>query len=591
MNLAIFDRKWAFPGFCVLITALILIKSVLTGEFGQIGPDSDDALRLTQIRDYLIGGQSWFDTDQSRMGLSSGTDMHWSRLVDIPIIALTTFFDLFLSYERAEALAISLWPPMSASLVLIGVFTGARFLKNRMAAWIAAILASLYLVTHYRFTAGAIDHHNIQFGLICLAAGFALDPTFRTRSFVISGICTALTVAIGTEVYIFAATLCLFIAALWLLHGPVVRSAAEGFGWGLAGTLIFVFLVVTSPSQYGQLYCDSLSWIVVAAGTLGGLGLVIVSRTLSGKSLSYRLIGLVGLGAICLVVMLGIAPQCLSNPLSDLPADVKTLWLDNIVEAQPLFGGKDALIEGPLGIGVALTALVLAALKIRQSERRAQYGLLAAMLAVGLVLSSYQLRFVGFGQFLAFMVTGVWVYELANKTNAKGERSLAYIGALALSVPMVWALPGVLLGQGKTTALTANVQSVGKAGLCYSDTVVEYMNSLPKGRILATDNGTPTFLTRTEHSVLAGNYHRNADGIQTAIRAYTVEPIQARTYLMDGQIDYVHVCRTTQETVVLTEHSPSGLMAKLAKNAPPDYLEEIKSLEDGAVLIYRFTQR
>lgn len=584
---AVLEKKWAFPGFCLLLAFLIVTKSVIVGEFGQIGPDSDDVMRLTQIRDFLTGGQSWFETDQSRMGPAGGTDMHWSRLVDIPIILLIGFFNLFLPYASAEAIAISIWPPMSATLVLVGVYTGAKFLKDRKAAWIAAILAGFYLLTHYRFASGAIDHHNVQFGLICMAAGFALDTAYRARSFAISGICLALSVAIGTEVYIFATVICLYVAALWLFNGLPVSRAVSTFGLSLMAALIVIFIAVTAPSDYGRLYCDALSWITVAAGGLGGLGLAVLARTLSGKTFSIRLFGLLGLGIACAGLLLLSAPQCLSNPLSDLPLDVKTLWLDNIVEARPLFDKpEDYFLTVPLGVGVAVLGFGLAMLKIKNNTKTPQYALLAGLLLSGTLLSLYQLRFVGFGQFLAFIITGVWVYELLSKRNDKGERSLAYIGAIALSVPMFWALPAVLLGQAETP--DTGVAS-GDAALCYSDNVIDFMKTLPPGQVLATDNGTPILLTQTEHRVLGGNYHRNVEGIQMAIRAYTSSLKDAEQYLTDGAVDYVHVCRTTQETVILRDQNSDGLMAALFDENTPPILTPIKTLEDGAVTIYRFT--
>ncbi len=588
MNAALIEKKWSFPAFCLLIAGLILVKSIFLGEYGRIGPDSDDAMRLAQIRDFLTGGQSWFDTNQYRMGVN-GTDMHWSRLADIPLIILIGLFDIFLPYTTAENLAISIWPPLSAIVVLVGVFTGARFLKNQEAAWLATLLSALYLLTHYRFSAGAIDHHNIQFGLISMAVGFALDPKYRAKSFAISGICTALSVAIGTEVYLFDAVICGFIAALWLFRGNSAQNGVTSFGLSLAATLICTFILVTNPAAYGTLYCDSLSWITIAAGALGGLGLAIVSQTLSGRSFPIRLSGIGVLGVTSLGLLLTQAPQCLSNPLDDLPSDMKTLWLDNIVEARPLFSATDALLIGPLGIGVTLTAFILAVMKITKGEHRPQYGLLTTMFLVGTMLSLYQMRFVGFGQFLSFMVTGIWIYELLQKTNDKGERSLAYLGGVALSIPMFWAVPGVVLGQANKGE--AETRAAIRAELCFSETVIAYMQTLPTGRILATDNGTPIFLTQTDHGTLGGNYHRNVDGVQLAINAYTTEPVKAMSYLADGAVDYVHVCRTTQETIVLKDHNPEGLISALFDSTSPAFLSELETLEDGAVTIYQFNPR
>ena len=45
-------------------------------------PDTDDVVRLQQIRDWL-GGQRWGDLTQHRLGPLPGLPMHWSRLADL----------------------------------------------------------------------------------------------------------------------------------------------------------------------------------------------------------------------------------------------------------------------------------------------------------------------------------------------------------------------------------------------------------------------------------------------------------------------------------------------------------------------------
>ena len=109
----------------LLAIAFIILVTFLNniGALGAIGQDIDDVIRLVQIKDYLAG-QSWFDTDQYRMGLAGGTDMHWSRIPDIPIILLTHVFDVFMSSERALVWAYTVWPPLSALLLIYGCLKG-----------------------------------------------------------------------------------------------------------------------------------------------------------------------------------------------------------------------------------------------------------------------------------------------------------------------------------------------------------------------------------------------------------------------------------------------------------------------------------
>src|SRR5437763_854664 len=47
--------------------------------------DTDDAMRMVQVRD-LMAGQGWFDMIAHRLDPPDGLLMHWSRVVDVPLV-------------------------------------------------------------------------------------------------------------------------------------------------------------------------------------------------------------------------------------------------------------------------------------------------------------------------------------------------------------------------------------------------------------------------------------------------------------------------------------------------------------------------
>ncbi|MGJ3628423.1 hypothetical protein AB5I41_18450 [Sphingomonas sp. MMS24-JH45] len=49
--------------------------------------DTDDNMRMMQVRG-LLAGQGWFDLTNYRLNPPAGFNIHWSRLVDLPIAAL-----------------------------------------------------------------------------------------------------------------------------------------------------------------------------------------------------------------------------------------------------------------------------------------------------------------------------------------------------------------------------------------------------------------------------------------------------------------------------------------------------------------------
>ena len=64
--------------------------------------DTDDNLRMAQVRD-LLGGQDWYDLRQHRLDpVHGGADIHWSRLVDLPIAGLILLLKPFIGGADAE---------------------------------------------------------------------------------------------------------------------------------------------------------------------------------------------------------------------------------------------------------------------------------------------------------------------------------------------------------------------------------------------------------------------------------------------------------------------------------------------------------
>jgi hypothetical protein len=79
--------------------------------------DPDDYMRLLQVRDWL-GGQSWWDVRQYRMDPPAGADMHWSRLVDLPIAAFLLVFRLFLDERSAQIAAMCAVPLLQLGVAM-----------------------------------------------------------------------------------------------------------------------------------------------------------------------------------------------------------------------------------------------------------------------------------------------------------------------------------------------------------------------------------------------------------------------------------------------------------------------------------------
>ena len=99
------DRHWrwlvvaAWVGFVVY---LLVSRWSSVQNFSL--SDTDDNMRLAQVRAWLNDGQGWYDLRQYKLDPPAGANIHWSRLVDLPLAGLILLGRLFLTGPQAEQL-------------------------------------------------------------------------------------------------------------------------------------------------------------------------------------------------------------------------------------------------------------------------------------------------------------------------------------------------------------------------------------------------------------------------------------------------------------------------------------------------------
>src|SRR5690606_1110304 len=93
--------------------------------------DTDDNMRLAEVKAWL-DGQAWFDLRQHKLAPPDGLNIHWSRIVDLPIAALILIFRPlfgdFTAYRIACAVApmLALAPALWAMILTVRRLVHAR---------------------------------------------------------------------------------------------------------------------------------------------------------------------------------------------------------------------------------------------------------------------------------------------------------------------------------------------------------------------------------------------------------------------------------------------------------------------------------
>lgn len=575
-----------------VVTILALVVLNLPNAADYLGTDNDDVMRLVEVRD-LLGGQGWFDLMQYRLGLGDGTLMHWSRLIDLPLANLISTFDLFLPHERAEAMAVTVWPLFLAVLLLAAMGLAGRRIGGVAVMHVSLGLTVLFLVTGNRFLPGSIDHHNVQMVLIAAMTAMLVDPRKRPASFALAGIAAGLAVAIGAETVLHVAAASMIVAFLWGWHGAAFAKAARAYCAGLVGMVSAVFFATVPPSLYSAVTCDNLSLGFYSIIAAGGLGLIAVTFLPARSGFSARLVALGAVGAAVAATAILIAPKCLGNPLADLDPMVTRLWLSNVTEARSVVAVArlDPSAWGAF-YGVGAVAFAISVFFAMTGRRMETALILAALIGVSWLVAALQVRGATFANLLGILPFAMLLIDLRRVVHANPQHmgaNFLYLAMAFAALPSAWALGGLIASEGVkgiVERLSPQVEA-RNAPSCTGQAAFASLASIPPTTVVAPVDFGASILRYTSHRVVTAPYHRNQGGILTEIYIGLSKPKQAEAFLRGAGAGLLAFCRNEWQTTNFAKLEPQGLYGQLAEGKVPDYLEPVSGTQDGPLQLFR----
>ena len=326
------ERHWRW---WVLLFWLATSAVLLWARWGSINAfalgDTDDNMRMMQVR-ALIAGQDWYDLRQHRLNPPFGADIHWSRLVDLPIAGIKLALAPLVGGAVAEKAAVAIAPLLPMVAAMAAVAAAARRL---IAPWAFPIALAILLCGHSvrnQWAPLRIDHHGWQLALLAVAVASLTDPK-RARGGVLLGLATALSLVIGLEMLLYLALLGGIAVLMWI-RDPAQARRLVTYGAGLAGGSALGFLLFASYANRAPV-CDALSpvWLSVAAA---GGAIAVGMALLSPRSWPLRLALAAAAGAALAAGFALAWPHCLGR-LEGASPELVQLWLGNVREARPLY--------------------------------------------------------------------------------------------------------------------------------------------------------------------------------------------------------------------------------------------------------------
>jgi hypothetical protein len=553
--------------------------------------DTDDNMRMMQVRG-LLHGQGWFDLRQYRLDPPFGADIHWSRLVDLPIAGLILVLRPLVGGVTAEQAAAAIAPMLPMGVAILAMALIAR----RVLAPKAMLLGLLFLACAHA-TLGMwmpmrIDHHGWQLAFLALTMLGLTDPVKR-RGALIVGLSSAASLTIGLEMLIYLAVAGAVMGVRWVLNGRGQALAAYGavVGGGCAlGFLLFASYANRAP------VCDALSPVWLSAMVMAG-ALCLGLAMLRPPSWPLRL----GLAAVAMLVLAGVfawsSPQCLTGRLEGVSPLAEQLWLSRVREARPIFtqSGTTILAFVTLPVAGLIGYAVMLWHSRRDAERLMAWASLAALGVVGAGLLLWQTRSGPPANLLA--VPGVaglgWLLLVTiHRSRVMLVRVLGTVAAFLLVSGVGVQILGarLLAPQQKQKDSTPRSKAINRANArCPMMTYLRPVGRQPKGYVLTFVDLGPRLITVTHHDAVAGPYHRNYKAIVDVMQTFQGSADQAHAMAQRRHINYVLICPGMSESTNYEVRAPKGFYTQLTKGQVPSWLAPIALPKNSPFKMWRVT--
>ncbi|MEQ8897008.1 MAG: hypothetical protein RID23_07925 [Roseovarius sp.] len=582
-----------FITILVLTMAMMVMKAVLAPAppIDTLAmSDNDDIMRFLSVR-ALLDGQAWYDMTQYRMLPPAGLDLHWSRYVDAPIAALVWMAAQVVPMAQAEAVALVAWPTLLFLLLLLATGFTARRVLGTQAAIVSMIALALWPPTGLTYFGPArIDHHNVQILLTCVVLSTLLLPGRPIRLGLAGGLAAALSLAVGLEMLVTLA-----LAGVVLLLQTVLRQPGKGwqlvvFALALSVGAVLLFAGQTAPVEWPVPKCDELSPPFLALAGVGALICIAAALISAGMAnLSLRIVAVLGVTAIGLAVIYPLIQPCFGGPYGNLPADVQALISTRITEARPalppLLAGDEMAFRFvfPAAAAVGIATLVWGVRGLTARDEAQTTGRVAILLAfgwLGVLACLFQIRLVLMGAAAMPFLMGYAIAALLPGREGGGARAgktvaLAVTVGLTLLSPTLFTLVSSRAAPSGPTAGDQPATALGtsNASDCRTADLVRSLDAAQPGLVLTSSNFGPVLLLLTNHTALAGPYHRSADAVANGALPFDGDEAALRNALARTGADYLLLCRDApygDGTSFATELARSGAAPGLDPVEGPD---------------------
>lgn len=582
--------------------SLVFFRDLPLFESGFLGPDA--YMRMVRVGELVQGG-GWFDSTIARANAPYGDTLHWSRPLDVLIIALAWPAGLLAGAQQGLEIAGILVSPLLQLATALLLIWALRPVIRPESWFLPAVALFLQPCALAYSIVGRADHHALLLLVFVVVAGFllrALRHPHDMRPALAGGLAAGFGIWLSVE-FLLVVGLCLIALGLPWLFGERERAAqSKVYAVGMSVMLLAALFVERPLERLLEPSYDSVSsvqYLLAVAVLLFWRTVETFENRRGGPSrfLGRACLATVGSGVIVLLLA-SVYPLFFAGPMAGVDPRIVPIWLDRVQEMRPLVP-SDRSSFGTLLFYLGGVALVLPFfLKILVDERDSPRFFALLSIAVGCVLFTPvaigHMRFSGYAELVAVFAFAVvldrfllWSGHIANDL-LRGMLRGGFIAILLMGP--------VLVGSNLMAAEKDQVDAAGQPLTgCEVREVASYLESDPRWStpqtVLTFMDIGPELLYRTRHRVIGTPYHRNGDGIFDGYSMLAATDGDAAHAAVEARgIDLVLLCGSPAERLFYAPAAgEENLYTLLERGAPPAWLETVAlpaDLRDQA-LLYR----
>jgi hypothetical protein len=587
-------RHWRL---CIILLWIIASTVFLHQKWNAIHwfalSDTDDNMRLLQVRAWL-DGQGWYDLRNYKLDPPNGGDIHWSRLVDLPIAGLILMARPFIGIIGAEKFAVAIAPLIPLLPMLFATALTAQRLIHPRAVLLPVILMLLSPAVMGMFMPLRIDHHGWQLAMLAIIVTGLSDPEGR-RSGIVIGLASVGSLIIGLEMLPYLAIAGGGLVLRWIIDsGEALRMRYYGamltFGV-IAGYFGFASYANAAPR------CDALTSVWTSTMMAAG-GILTLFSYIKVKSPWFRL-ALAGAGGIILAFgFSALWPQCLARPEGISP-ELNKLWLQNIREVKPLYLQSQAMI---LQSGIAIFGIMGILVIIYKISKKpwkdmksiislfgsAWFSIILLIFTSSMMMLFWQTRAAPAAVMLGMTTTTAliffiitWLRSRVSLPGIIGISSLLFICISGISTRIIdWLTPPPTLTVQMTQVKHANAN-------CGTLASLRPIAKMPAAVIFTFVDLSPRLIAMTHHRAVAGPYHRNGRSILDIHHAFRGSAAGAYKIIKRRGAQLLLICPHFPESTLYSVQSPKGFYAQLVTGTIPDWLEPVSLPSHSPFMLWR----